>query len=41
MISVADNNRDGVLTISEVLEHADMFMASKMVDAAKSFHDEF
>ncbi|XP_042208651.1 45 kDa calcium-binding protein-like [Homarus americanus] len=41
LLSAADTNQDGVLTLVEVLAQREMFMRSKMVDAAKSFHDEF
>lgn len=41
LLSAADTNQDGVLTLLEVLNQRELFMASKMVDAAKSFHDEF
>lgn len=41
LLSAADTNQDGVLTLLEVLNQRELFMASKMVDAARSFHDEF
>ena len=41
LMSAADIDHDGVLTLMEVLGQRELFMASKMVDAAKSFHDEF
>lgn len=41
LLSGGDTNQDGVLTLIEVLAQREMFMSSKMVDAAKSFHDEF
>lgn len=41
LLATADSNQDGVLTLPEVLAQSHMFMASKMVDAARSFHDEF
>ncbi|KAK8743276.1 hypothetical protein OTU49_001345 [Cherax quadricarinatus] len=41
LFSAADANQDGVLTLVEVLAERELFMRSKMVDAAKSFHDEF
>ncbi|XP_076044015.1 45 kDa calcium-binding protein-like [Oratosquilla oratoria] len=41
LISLADEDQDGVLTLQEVLKHKETFINSKMIDAAKSFHDEF
>lgn len=41
LLSAADTNYDSVLTLAEVLGKREMFMRSKVVDAAKSFHDEF
>ncbi|XP_047495307.1 45 kDa calcium-binding protein-like [Penaeus chinensis] len=41
LLAAADSNQDGVLTLVEVLAEREIFMRSKMVDAAKSFHDEF
>ncbi|KAK3864221.1 hypothetical protein Pcinc_030079 [Petrolisthes cinctipes] len=41
LLATADSNQDGVLTLAEVLDQSHVFMASKMVDAARSFHDEF
>lgn len=41
LLSAADNNQDGVLSLVEILAQRELFMRSKMVDAAKSFHDEF
>lgn len=41
LLATADSNQDGVLTLPEVLAQSHIFMASKMVDAARSFHDEF
>lgn len=41
LISLADLNGDGKLSIKEILSKKDIFMGSKMIDTAKSFHDEF
>lgn len=41
LIALADVNHDGVLSLVEVLNKMDLFLGSKMVDTAKSFHDEF
>lgn len=41
LISLADLDHDELLSLSEVLARPDLFMASKMVDTGKSFHDEF
>ncbi|KAG8193667.1 hypothetical protein JTE90_024030 [Oedothorax gibbosus] len=41
LIRLADTNRDQVLSLQEVLAKKDYFLGSKMVDTARSFHDEF
>ncbi|KAJ8951906.1 hypothetical protein NQ318_019885 [Aromia moschata] len=41
LLALADNNRDGMLSLDEILAHPDLFLKSKMVDTARSFHDEF
>ena len=41
LIQMADNDKDDRLSLSEVLENMDLFLGSKMVDTARSFHDEF
>lgn len=41
LVALADINHDGHLSLSEVLSKMDLFLGSKMVDIAKSFHDEF
>lgn len=41
LLTAADSNQDGVLTLKEVLAKREIFIASKMIDAARSFHDEF
>lgn len=41
LIDAADANRNGKLSLQEVLSHKDLFIGSKMVDTAKKFHDEF
>lgn len=41
LIALADVNHDGVLSLVEVINKMDLFLGSKMVDTAKSFHDEF
>lgn len=41
LLSAADTDQDGVLTLMEVLGQRELFMSSKMIDVAKSFHDEF
>lgn len=40
-MNAADTDGDDMLTMMEVLWQRELFMTSKMVDAAKSFHDEF
>ncbi|XP_023210940.1 45 kDa calcium-binding protein-like [Centruroides sculpturatus] len=41
LIALADLDKDGKLSIEEILSKKDVFMGSKMIDTAKSFHDEF
>ncbi|UYV78231.1 SDF4 [Cordylochernes scorpioides] len=41
LMLAADSNRDSRLTLQEVLDKLDLFHGSKMVDTARSFHDEF
>lgn len=41
LVTLSDNDHDGSLSLSEVLSKMDLFLGSKMVDIAKSFHDEF
>ncbi|KAF5294061.1 hypothetical protein FQA39_LY13535 [Lamprigera yunnana] len=41
LLALADSNHDNMLTLDEILAHPDLFLRSKMVDTAQSFHDEF
>lgn len=41
LIRLADMDGNGELSINEVLENAELFLGSKMVDASRNFHDEF
>ncbi|XP_039278902.1 45 kDa calcium-binding protein [Nilaparvata lugens] len=41
LVTLADTSHDGKLSLAEVLNKMDLFLGSKMVDTAKSFHDEF
>ncbi|BET02379.1 EFh [Nesidiocoris tenuis] len=41
LVTLADADKDGRLSLDEVLTKMDLFLASKMVNTAKSFHDEF
>lgn len=41
LVALSDIDHDGKLSLSEVLSKMDLFLGSKMVDTAKSFHDEF
>ncbi|CAL4117612.1 unnamed protein product [Meganyctiphanes norvegica] len=41
LLGAADVDHDGVLNLEEILDKREMFIVSKLVDAAKSFHDEF
>ncbi|KAK2705068.1 hypothetical protein QYM36_017192 [Artemia franciscana] len=40
LLQLADNNKDSMLDTSELLKHGKSFLDSKMVDAAKVFHEE-
>uniref|UniRef100_A0A1B0CV08 EF-hand domain-containing protein n=2 Tax=Lutzomyia longipalpis TaxID=7200 RepID=A0A1B0CV08_LUTLO len=41
LFSLADANRDGRLSIEEVLAQASVFLASKMINTAENFHEDF
>lgn len=41
LLALADTDHDNALTLYEMLAHPDLFLRSKMVDTARSFHDEF
>lgn len=41
LINLADQDADGRLSLSEVLENAELFLGSKVVDTDRNFHDEF
>lgn len=41
LVALSDTDHDGKLNLSEVLSKMDLFLGSKMVDTARSFHDEF
>ncbi|KAG5880648.1 hypothetical protein JTB14_022814 [Gonioctena quinquepunctata] len=41
LLALADNDHDNMLSLDEILAHPDLFLKSKMVDTARSFHDEF
>jgi len=41
LVDAADMDRNGSLSLKEVLAHKDIFLGSKVVDIAKTFHDEF
>ncbi|KAK9879605.1 hypothetical protein WA026_006670 [Henosepilachna vigintioctopunctata] len=41
LLSLADLDKDNMLSLNEMLAHPDLFLKSKMVDTARSFHDEF
>ncbi|XP_056645592.1 45 kDa calcium-binding protein [Diorhabda sublineata] len=41
LLALADNDHDQMLSLDEILAHPDLFLKSKMVDTARSFHDEF
>ncbi|XP_014290081.1 45 kDa calcium-binding protein [Halyomorpha halys] len=41
LVTLADTDHDGKLSLQEVLAKMDLFLGSKMIDTARSFHDEF
>lgn len=41
LLALADSDHDNMLSLDEILTHPDLFLKSKMVDTARSFHDEF
>ncbi|PNF13957.1 hypothetical protein B7P43_G08675 [Cryptotermes secundus] len=41
LLMLSDTNHDGSLSLQEIFNKMDLFLGSKMVDTARSFHDEF
>lgn len=41
LLMLSDTNHDGSLSLREIFNKMDLFLGSKMVDTARSFHDEF
>ncbi|XP_075146002.1 stromal cell derived factor mayday isoform X2 [Haematobia irritans] len=41
LFSLCDENRDNRLTLKEMLSNSEIFLTSKMIDTAQSFHTEF
>lgn len=41
LLALSDTDNDQNLSLNEILAHPDLFLRSKMVDTARSFHDEF
>ncbi|XP_043656851.1 45 kDa calcium-binding protein [Drosophila teissieri] len=41
LFSLCDENKDELLTLKEMTDHAEIFLQSKMIDTANSFHTEF
>ena len=41
LLKLADEDHDEQLSIQEVLDNAELFLGSKMVDTSRNFHDEF
>uniref|UniRef100_A0A1I8NGC9 EF-hand domain-containing protein n=1 Tax=Musca domestica TaxID=7370 RepID=A0A1I8NGC9_MUSDO len=41
LFSLCDEDRNGKLTLKEILSNAEIFLTSKMIDTAQSFHTEF
>lgn len=40
LISLADIDKDGRLSLNEIFNKIDLFLGSKMIDTGRSFHDE-
>ncbi|EDW83798.2 uncharacterized protein Dwil_GK13801 [Drosophila willistoni] len=41
LFSLCDENKDEMLTLKEMTDNAEIFLQSKMIDTANSFHTEF
>ncbi|XP_064547469.1 45 kDa calcium-binding protein [Drosophila montana] len=41
LFSLCDENKDELLTLKEMTDNAEIFLQSKMIDTANSFHTEF
>ncbi|XP_037952556.1 45 kDa calcium-binding protein [Teleopsis dalmanni] len=41
LFALCDENKDGKLTLDEITANAEIFLTSKMIDTANSFHTEF
>ena len=41
LISYMDDNRDGMLSMEEIMKHKDIFISSKVMNFAANVHDEF
>lgn len=41
LMDLSDANKDQQLSLDEILSAADIFLASKVIDTATNFHDEF
>jgi hypothetical protein len=41
LLVLSDTDHDGNLSLQEIFNKMDLFLGSKMVDTAHSFHDEF
>ncbi|KAL7729667.1 hypothetical protein ACLKA6_007939 [Drosophila palustris] len=41
LFSLCDENKDEILTLKEMTDNAEIFLQSKMIDTANSFHTEF
>lgn len=41
LLVLSDTDHDGSLSLREIFNKMDLFLGSKMVDTAGSFHDEF
>jgi hypothetical protein len=41
LLQLADDNKDEQLSLEEVLDNAELFLGSKMVNTGRNFHDEF
>lgn len=41
LIQMMDDNKNGRLSLQEVMKHKDIFITSKVVDVKRNLHDEF
>ena len=41
LIDLVDQNKDGLLSWDEIMQHKDVFIQSKVVNVKRTLHDEF